>query len=135
MKISIDIKPKGKGSVRVTRYSTHIPQGSRDFMNKIALEFRKQFPRHQIIVKPIKLTITATFQPPKTYSKKKRLSSLNGELLYTKKPDGTNIAKGVEDALNNLAFKDDSQVCDLRVIKQYGIKDNITIEIEQLKNV
>jgi Holliday junction resolvase RusA-like endonuclease len=135
MKLSIDIKPIGKASVRVTKWGAHMPQKTKDFMNTIAWEFKQRFVGHQIILKPIKLTITATFEPPKSYSNKKRLLALEGKLLYTKKPDGSNIAKGVEDALNGVAFKDDSQVCDLRVIKQYGIKNNVTIEIEQLTNV
>jgi Holliday junction resolvase RusA-like endonuclease len=134
VKISINIKAVGKASVRVTKFGSHMPPKTRDFMDTIAWEFKKQFRGHQIILSPIKLTVTSTFEPPPSYSKKKRQSLLDGK-FHTVKPDGSNILKAVEDGLNNIAYKDDSQICDTRSIKQYGLKNNVTIEIEQLKNV
>ncbi|WP_460268332.1 RusA family crossover junction endodeoxyribonuclease [Clostridium sp. CTA-17] len=37
----------------------------------------------------------------------------------TKKPDVDNIAKIILDSLNGVAYKDDSQIVDLRIIKSY----------------
>jgi Holliday junction resolvase RusA-like endonuclease len=76
--------------------------------------------------------VTSTFKPPPSYSKKKQQSLLEGK-FHTVKPDSSNILKAVEDALNNIAYKDDSQICDSRSIKRYGLKDNVTIEIEILR--
>ena len=133
MKLSIDIKPIGKARARVTRYGTYTPQKTKDFEQAIAWEFRKQFKGHEIIVKPIKVSICATFEPPKSYSNPKRLRCLKS--YHSKKPDIDNIAKAIMDSLNGLAYKDDNQVCELNIIKRYGLKDNITIEIEPLTNV
>ena len=36
---------------------------------------------------------------------------LNGRLFPTKKPDADNIIKVILDALNGLAYRDDSQIC------------------------
>lgn len=39
---------------------------------------------------------------------------------YTHKPDADNVAKAVLDALNGLAYEDDSQVQELVIIKKYA---------------
>jgi Holliday junction resolvase RusA-like endonuclease len=131
MKFKVNIKPMGKASVRVTKFSTYIPDSTRNFMNNIAWEFKKQFPRHVLIVKPISLTIRATFKPPKSYSNKKRLLALEGK-YRAKKPDSSNIIKGVEDALNGIAYKDDNQVVILHIEKWYGEEDSVEIEIVEI---
>jgi Holliday junction resolvase RusA-like endonuclease len=57
---------------------------------------------------------------------------LNGEIRHTKKPDCDNMAKIVLDALNGIAFDDDSQITDLIVHKQYGESPNVEIELTEL---
>ena len=51
-----------------------------------------------------------------------------------KKPDSDNIAKIVLDSLNKIAFYDDSQVADLRVIKKWTEDvERIEFELEEIK--
>ena len=40
-----------------------------------------------------------------------------------KKPDADNIAKIICDALNDVAYKDDTQVVMLTIIKKYAIEE------------
>jgi len=67
--------------------------------------------------------LTAVFEPPASWSKKKRLSML-GE-AHRHKPDADNVAKGVIDAL----WKDDSGIASLSIIKSWGEQDKLVIEI------
>ena len=46
-----------------------------------------------------------------------------GELLPCKKPDADNIAKVICDALNKVAYGDDTQICSLKVDKRYTRAD------------
>jgi Holliday junction resolvase RusA-like endonuclease len=64
---------------------------------------------------PVALHIEAWFATPASWSKRKRLETV----LHTSKPDADNIGKLVGDALNGLAWRDDSQVSDLIVRKRY----------------
>jgi Holliday junction resolvase RusA-like endonuclease len=130
MKFKVQIKPIGKARARVTRYGTFTPQKTKDFERAIAWSFKKQFKAHEIIVKPIKLTIRATFNPPKSYSKVKRLRCL--KTYHSKKPDIDNIAKAIMDALNGIAYKDDNQVVILHIEKWYGEEDSVEIEIVEI---
>ena len=55
--------------------------------------------------------------------------------LHTQKPDASNIAKGVEDALNGLAFVDDSQICNLWVTKWFASgaeQAHVVVVIEEI---
>ena len=50
----------------------------------------------------------------------------------TVKPDLDNYTKAVLDALNTLIWKDDAQICSLKVAKSYSIKPSITVEIDYI---
>ena len=63
--------------------------------------------------------ILAYFEPPKSISKKKRAEMLEGKIWPAKKPDSDNIAKVVLDALNGIAYHDDTQIIKLSVTKAY----------------
>lgn len=67
----------------------------------------------------LEVDITAFFAIPKSASKKRAADMLAGRILPTKKPDADNIAKVICDALNGVAYHDDSQVVRLIVKKTY----------------
>lgn len=54
---------------------------------------------------------------------------LSGELLPTKKPDIDNITKCVLDALNGIAYHDDSQIVRLTVEKFYAQQPRVEVDI------
>lgn len=58
---------------------------------------------------------------------------IDGEFGFLHKPDADNVAKSILDALNGLAYKDDSQVANLLVFKQYGAENKILVEMEELE--
>ena len=65
--------------------------------------------------------IIHSFYPiPKAFGKKKRELANKFILRPTKKPDCDNIAKSILDALNHIAYYDDSQVVQLSVSKNYS---------------
>ena len=66
-------------------------------------------------------------------SKVRRTAMLNGELLPAKKPDIDNIVKAVLDALNEVAYRDDTQVVELQVRKQYSERPRLEICNERLE--
>jgi len=86
---------------------------------------------------PVELTIIAYLQRPKTHFRASGQLSAAGERSEhpTKKPDASNIAKLVEDALNTCAWHDDSQVVDLIVKKRWaflGQDPHITVIAKNL---
>lgn len=78
---------------------------------------------------PLAMKIVALFEIPKSFTKKQRADIENGLLYPTKKPDADNIAKVVCDALNDVAYKDDTQIIDLHILKFYA-KDRPKVIVE-----
>ena len=80
----------------------------------------------------IAATIRGYFAIPKSVSKKQKERMLAGEVKYTKKIDSDNLAKSILDALNGIAYDDDSQVCCLRVSKQYAEIERVEVELREI---
>ena len=76
--------------------------------------------------------ILAFFEPPKSISKKKRADMLERKIWPAKKPDSDNIAKVVLDALNGIAYHDDTQVISLTVTKAYSEEAHLSITLRTL---
>src|SRR5699024_10633017 len=93
-------------------------------------EMNKQ--RLNMTDRPLAMRLTFVFAPPKSYTKKKLEAVKSGELRYTKLPDADNLAKSVMDALNNVIYKDDSQIVELTVNKEYGNTDHVLINITEV---
>lgn len=75
------------------------------------------------------MRITAYKPIPKSTSKKRMLQMLEGLIRPGKKPDWDNIGKIVCDALNGIAFQDDSQIVSGTTIKKYSEQPRVEVEI------
>ena len=69
------------------------------------------------------------FKIPKSWTKKQKAEAK----WHIKKPDIDNLQKAVKDALNGIAYRDDSQVCKVMALKQYAESDGVLIEIEKME--
>ncbi len=72
-------------------------------------------------VGPIMLFVEFWMPRPKSSTSKKRR---NFSMPHGKKPDLSNLLKGVEDALNGLLYEDDSQLWRIDATKRYCGDDN-----------
>ena len=82
----------------------------------------------------VEIEIHAYYEIPKSASRKRVLDMVSDRERPTKKPDGDNIAKAVCDALNGVAYKDDSQVVDLTVRKYYSKFPHVQVFISEAKS-
>ena len=76
---------------------------------------------------PVRLRVVAVFGLPKSWSRKKR-EAMRGA-YHTQKPDGDNILKAIEDGLNHVAWHDDSQVADARIVKRWGDDPHVFVRV------
>lgn len=83
---------------------------------------------------PLELQIQAYFAIPKSTSKVKRALMKSGKIRPTKKPDVDNIVKIVADALNGIAYKDDSQIVSCKLEKYYSEIPRVQVQIEEIVN-
>ena len=77
------------------------------------------------------LAVSMVFVMPRP----KRLKT-GGRVAFDRKPDFDNLGKSTADSLNELAWHDDSQICDARVQKWYAASDespHVVISIREFK--
>ena len=130
MEFRIPGKPQGKARHRLTRTGhSYTPQKTVDYENLVK-ECYELANGEWFAIEPLQMEITAYYGIPKSTSKKDRERMLSGELFPTKKPDADNIAKIICDALNKVAYKDDSQIIKLIVNKKYADEPKVIVEIE-----
>ena len=134
MKVSFIIygKPQAKQRPRVTRYGTYTPKETIFYENLVKTEYERQC--GTVLEGSLKATIRAYFEVPKRTSKKKRAMMIAGKIGRTQKPDCDNLAKSILDALNSVAYRDDSQVVELHVSKGYAEIPRIECELEVLQS-
>lgn len=115
-------EPVAKGRPRMTRTGrAYTPSKTRLYEGYIQDLWKKKTVAELPTGLPLRVCVDAFFSIPKSMSKKAR-KALDGA-PHTKKPDADNVAKAVLDALNGLAFDDDSRICDLTITKRYTLED------------
>jgi Holliday junction resolvase RusA-like endonuclease len=82
---------------------------------------------------PLKATIEAYHTIPKSKSKKTKEEMRENLIRPTKKADADNIAKSVLDALNGVAYKDDSSVVELTVSKYWADEGFVKVTLEEME--
>lgn len=146
-KFVIPGKPFGKERPRKSRRlkSLYTPTTTLKYEAQVRYIATKQA---QMLEGPLKVDITAIFEVPKSYSKKRKKACLEGQEYPTKKPDKDNIEKVILDGLNPLTklnkakhkremvlpgfYKDDKQAVDGVTKKIYGDKPCVIVEVKEL---
>ena len=131
-------RPQGKARARTFysqsagRHMSHTPDRTVLYENLIKDQFLNHadgFYMERGI--PVTLRIVARFLPPKSTAKKKQQQMLEGEILPLKKPDMDNIVKVVADALNSVAYHDDTQIVLVSAKKAYSAVEGLDITVEE----
>jgi len=137
MQFEVKGKICGKGRPRFVRrgsfVKTYTPDVTANYENLIKLSFIQA--GGEIINKPkgVSISIIAGFTPPTSVSKKKQIECLDNKIKCIKKPDIDNIVKVVLDALNKVAFEDDSQVVEIIAKKEYSDRELLEVVIEEME--
>lgn len=133
LKIVIPGSPIGQGRPKFSTINGHAkaydPEKSRNYkayVRMLATQAMKDT-GFEMIDGPCLLSINAFFEIPKSKSKRFREAALKGDERPTKKPDLSNIIKGIEDSLNGLTYKDDACIVHLACQKFYS--DNPRVEV------
>ena len=131
--------PIGQGRPKFSTINGHAkaydPEKSRNYKAYVKL-LATQAMKEQgftMIDGPCCLDIMAFFEVPKSKSKKFKERALLGLERPTKKPDIDNIVKALQDALNGLAYKDDSSIVFLSVAKCYSEVPRVEVILREIE--
>ena len=130
-------EPTGKGRPRVVninnRSMAFTPAKTASYENLVKLEYQRQSEGVSFADAQVAMAIKAYYALPKSDSKRKRASKLLGAIRPTKKPDIDNVYKIVADALNGMAYHDDSQIVVASIEKHYAEQPRVEVEIWKLE--
>jgi Holliday junction resolvase RusA-like endonuclease len=125
------IRPKGRP--RFFRLGNSV----RTYTDRKTAQFEKLVAQYALaagvkpISGPVELKICATFAIPCSISKKEAAKRA-AEHWHTQRPDLDNVEKAVLDALNGVAWLDDSQVCSKGTCKRWGKTTELSITVTSL---
>ena len=137
IKFTIPGPPKGKGRPRVVNRGgfskAYTPKDTVAYENLVKMEYGYQvkgfrFPEDA----QLDMRILAFYSIPKSVSKKKRGQMLTGMVRPTKKPDMDNVVKIIADSLNQIAYKDDTQIVDCQCRKFYSDDPRVEVRIIEI---
>ena len=117
--VKVPGKPKGKARPRFAKGRAYTPKNTVEYEKLISQCYQEQNgTKHE---GEISLDIKAVFMIPKSWTNRKKKTYVDEKRRPEIRPDIDNIAKVVMDALNGIAYEDDSQVVDMKVSKVYDI--------------
>lgn len=131
IKLRILGEPVAKARAKVTRWGAYTPEKTVNYETLIQ-EIYMQEEREKLNGE-LEMQVIAYFSIPKNTSKKKLEEMLKGTIRPTKKPDLDNIIKIVGDALNKIAYDDDSQIVRVSAEKWYSDTPRVEIIVRGLK--
>lgn len=138
MKFTVLGIPVAKGRPKFARkgnfVTSHTPQDTVNYENLVRLSYQQSFDDLRVLQGEVSMKIDAFFPIPKSTSKKKHQLMAIGAIQHTKKPDADNVAKAICDALNKIAYADDSQIVSLEVNKYYSDVPRAEITIMEVKH-
>ena len=79
---------------------------------------------------PVRVELMAEFAVPGSWSSRKRLKAISGQLMPGKRPDIDNLYKIVADAFNTVVFRDDCLVVEAVLLKVYSGQPKLVVKIE-----
>lgn len=135
-------EPSGKGRPRFSGYTgangktyarAYTPKKTVMYENLVKLEYEKQcgefrFPDGAML----DMRIMAYYGIANSKSKKMKEKMRAGIVRPTKKPDMDNCLKVIADSLNNIAYRDDTQIVDCQVRKFFSDEPRVVIKIRQI---
>lgn len=126
-------EPRGSGRPRFSRKTgfAYTPPETRNYHAALRMAAQQAMASTPPLAGPLKVTVEAVFTVPASWSKRKRAAALAGVIRPTGKPDCDNILKAI-DGCNTVAWGDDAQIVDGRIVKLYGEAPYLRIEVSPL---
>jgi Holliday junction resolvase RusA-like endonuclease len=128
--------PIPKARARVVRTAkgvrSYTPDKTANYETRVAWHCQQAMNGRDPLIVPVRLDLMIYVLPPASWSQRRQTKALAGEIAPTVKPDASNVCKAVEDAMNGVAYRDDSQIVELRVTKRYSDSPGVQIAVTPL---
>jgi Holliday junction resolvase RusA-like endonuclease len=132
---TVEGNPVGKQRARYAKrgnfVQTYTPDKTRNYESLIKEAAIEAMGSSEPLETPVTLYLYIRAPIPKSLPKKRIEACLNGLEKPIKKPDASNVLKSVEDAMNGVVYKDDSQIVNIHVSKVYSSVSGVDVCIKE----
>lgn len=135
--ICLEGEPRGKGRPRfrvikphggAQFVSTYTDAATRNYENDLRIVAKQAMRGREKFSGPVLVKVIARMPIPVSWPKSKQSAAVAGHVRPTGKPDADNVLK-VLDALNDIAWHDDSQIVSAFISKVYSDHPALVIEV------
>lgn len=129
-----ECKPKGRPKFRSTgKYvQAYTPEATQNYENFVRICFEQSGCKKYSNNEALEAVIEIHKSISSSTSKKRKEQMINGVIRPITKPDVDNCAKSILDALNKIAYNDDSRIVELIVRKIYDNDDYTKVRIKEI---
>lgn len=126
-------EPKGKARPRFAKGHAMTPKDTANYETLVHMEYLSQCGDKKFSDDAmLDMRIKAYYSIPKSASKKKKEAMAMGMIRPTKKPDMDNVVKIIADSLNQVAYRDDTQIVDCQCRKFYSENPRVEVRIKEI---
>ena len=141
MEIVIYGEPVPQGRPKFASFGGHVhaydPQKSRNYKQLVRFwvtQHLKKIDGWKPFENALCVDLTFYMGIPSSWSKKKRIQAIQGQIRPVSRPDTDNLIKSVTDSCNGLLWVDDCIITDLSARKRYtGELARVVIKITEVK--
>ena len=126
-------EPQGKQRPKWSPRGTYSPKKTVNYETYIKELFAVKYPDFRPVESVLIMELQAWLMIPTSASKKKRKLMQDLALKPGKRPDIDNVIKVVMDALEKLAYKNDSQIVEAHLYKFYAERPRLDIRISEFE--
>ncbi|EMQ1355238.1 RusA family crossover junction endodeoxyribonuclease [Clostridioides difficile] len=128
----IDGEPVGKERPRfnLATKRTYTPNKTKNYEDYIKYMYQSKV-KH-CFEGYIKMTLRCYYSIAKSNSKKVKEQKRNNVLRPSKKPDIDNVVKIIADSLNEIAYKDDTQIVEVVASKYFSDEPRVEVILEDI---
>lgn len=131
LRFEVPGEPTGKARpIVLSNGHAFTPKKTVNYETLVKLEYQRQCPKQRFgDDQQLRMVIKAYYGIAKSDSRRKRQLKLDGAIRPTKKPDIDNCIKIIADSLNDLAYRDDTQIVSVTAEKYYAEIPRVEVEI------
>jgi len=130
-------KPVAKGRARAFVRNGHVahytPKETADYERLVRETAQEAMIGQAPLDGPVALVVIALVPIPASWSRRRQQAAGAGATVPTSRPDLDNIVKAIKDGLNGVAWRDDSQVVELRARKSYGHTPCVQVRVRAMQ--
>jgi Holliday junction resolvase RusA-like endonuclease len=131
----VDANPVGKQRARYVKRGNFVqaytPEKTRTYEALIKDAAKQAMGEAEPLETPVSLYLYIRVPIPASATKKRLQAISDGTEKPIKKPDASNILKSVEDGMNSVVYKDDSQIVNIHVTKVYSSVPGVDVCIKE----